>query len=121
MEKLPRKTEPRQAERSSFPVPATPDRLPERTGAADALPDAPPPGFVWFRYSSTEIDARGQQVQVRMKRADYRDGRMRTEECEGVLDPLAHRRAVQQAQAEAIGQFIGLARSLLAPFFTRNR
>ncbi|HVL76604.1 MAG TPA: hypothetical protein VM406_11360 [Noviherbaspirillum sp.] len=87
----------------------------------DGLAQQPPPGFVRFRYTCTEIHSHGGQVDVRMRQTRYEDGHLTTEECEGTMDRDAFRREVQARQVEAIENVFGLARLLLAPLFGSAR
>jgi hypothetical protein len=84
------------------------------------MPQSPPPGFIRFRYSCTEISSRGQEVHVRMKHTRYQDGKLSSEECEGTLDRDTYRHTLQASQAQAFEQAFGLARALLGAFLGRT-
>lgn len=91
------------------------DDLPE------LLRDSPVAGMFSFRYSCTEVYSRDGQMHVRMKQSEYRDGRLRTEECEGTLDRQAAQRMMVEAQQQFLTQAFGFARLLLAPLLGASR
>lgn len=77
-------------------------------------------GFVTFRYSMTEISSQRDGLHVRMKETRFQDGKLTSEECEGMLDRQAYDRMVQEAQGYFLKQMAGFAGLLLAPFFPRG-
>lgn len=99
--------------REGLPVPVQQARLPLAIGAF-ALP-----GMFSFRYASAELYAEGEQLHLRMHRASYENGRLKTEECEGAIDRQAAEEMVHQAQRQLLAQTFGLARLLLAPLLGR--
>ena len=67
--------------------------------------------FISFRYSSTEITSQGGDIHVRTRQTHYRDGRLTSEECEGMLDRRAYERVVSETQAyflNQVGSFVKL-------------
>jgi len=97
-------------------------RAPPPAQREDALPGPLPQsmaGMFSFRYASTEVFARDGQMHVRMKQSEYRDGRLRTEECEGTVDRHAAQRMMAEAQQQFLTQAFGFARLLLAPLLGR--
>lgn len=92
----------------------------EETLPAPLTQAAPLAGMFSFRYASTEVYAHDGQMHVRMKQSEYRDGRLRTEECEGTLDRQAAQRMMAEAQQQFLAQAFGFARLLLAPLLGRT-
>lgn len=78
-------------------------------------------GMFSFRYTSTEVFSQDGNLHVHMRQTQYKDGRLRTEECEGTLEREAYERMAGQAHAYFLNQAIGFARLLLAPFWQDPR
>ena len=92
----------------------------------ERLPQFPSPwsvpsGFFTFRYTSTEIYSEGGNLHVKMREMRYEDGRLKSEECEGMLDRQAYQQMVSEAQGYFLNQMAGMARLLFAPFLRGGR
>lgn len=77
-------------------------------------------GFIAFRYSSTEISSQGNGLHVKMKETRFQNGKLVSEECEGMIDRNAYNRVVSEAQGIFFRQMLGFAGMLLAPFLPRG-
>ena len=97
----------------------TEDKL--REYPAPALPVQPLGSpFFTFRYSYTEISARGGDAHVRRSETRFEDGRFVTEECEGTVDRAAYDRMVEQSQQYFSEQMNLAMKMFFLPFASRR-
>jgi len=83
----------------------------------DVLPAARPAESPFaFRYSYTEISLRGSAAHVRRSETRFQDGRLVTEESEGMVDSRAYQRMVEQSQQIFLEQMKQAMRLFFLPF-----
>jgi len=68
-----------------------------------------------FRYSYTEISAQGGNIHVKTKNTRFADGRLVSEEAEGMLDHAAYDGMVREAQSYFLNQMANFMQ-LFLPF-----
>lgn len=76
--------------------------------------------FVTFRYSSTEIYSQGGDIHVRTRQTRYQDGKLTSEECEGMLDRRAYDRVVSETQAYFLNQVGSFVKLLFSPLYSQS-
>lgn len=79
-----------------------------------------PSGFFAFRYSSTEVWSQGGNLHVKMKETRYQNGRLTSEECEGMVDRQVYDRMISEAQGYFLNQMAGFVKLFFAPFSGRR-
>lgn len=84
------------------------------------VPFANANSFFSFRYSYTEISAQGGNIHVKRKDTRFTDGRLISEETEGMLDRAAYDGMVREAQGYFLNQIANFMQ-LFLPFSTRRR
>jgi hypothetical protein len=79
--------------------------------------------FFRFQYTMTELSLHGGRAQVRGRRVELADGRLRTETFEGELAPQAFTQAVREAQERVLAHCAALMNpwSWLLPAARRPR
>lgn len=91
-----------------------------REYSAPALPVHPLGSFFTFRYSYTEISARGGDAHVRHSETRFEEGKFVTEECEGTVDSAAYDRMVEQSQQYVAQQMDLAMKMFFLPFASRR-
>ena len=76
--------------------------------------------FITFRYSSTEIYSQDGDIHVRTRQTRYQDGKLTSEECEGLLDRRAYERVVSETQAYFLNQVGSLVKLLFSPLYSQS-
>lgn len=95
----------------------------EDRGAANSnypVPFARPDSGFAFRYSYTEISARGGDVSIKRRDTRFANGKLTTEEYEGALDGAAYDDMVRQAQSQFFNQMASLMKLFFLPFSGRG-
>lgn len=69
-------------------------------------------GFFSFRYSSTELYSQDGNLHMKRRETRYQDGRLVSEECEGMLERQAYERMMLQAQGQFLSQLGSFMRML---------
>jgi hypothetical protein len=87
-------------------------------GMADTLPADPP--FA-FRHSYTEISLQGGAARVWRSETRFQEGRLVTEESEGMLDSRAYQRMVEQSQQVFLEQMKQAVRLFFLPFSSSDQ
>lgn len=89
--------------------------------AALPAPLSPFGGFFHFRYSRTEISVRSGDAYVKRHETRFENGRLVTEECEGMVDGRACQRAVDEMQRHMLEQMTQMMRLFFLPFGVKRR
>jgi len=82
----------------------------EATEVLEAIPAANP--FFSFRYSYTEISARGDKAHVKARSTRFEDGKLTSEAFEGDLGQPLYQQVVSDAQHYFLGQTALFLKSL---------
>lgn len=95
------------------------------TAAEDAahspVPIARPNSFFSFRYSYTEVSSQGGNLNVKMRETRFQDGKLVSEECEGMLDRNAYDAVIREAQQQFLNQIGNFFKLFYLPFSGRDR
>lgn len=84
-------------------------------------PSFPANSFFSFRYSYTEISARGGDAHVKKKETRFENGRLVTEECEGTIDVAAYEQMVDETQRYFTEQMAQTMKLFFLPFSAWRR
>jgi hypothetical protein len=91
-------------------------RFPVPFGVPFGVPIAGTNSFFSFRYSCTEISSEGGNLHVKTRETRYQDGKLTSEECEGMLDRNAYDNMVREAQNQFVNQVGSLMKLFFLPF-----
>ena len=92
-----------------------------RLRPAPVPPANPWNAFFTFRYSYTEVSARGGEAHVKRRETRFEDGKFVTEECEGTVNREAYDRMVDQTQQYFIEQMNQAMKMFYLPFGMSRR
>jgi hypothetical protein len=92
----------------------------EDNGRRTPVPLQPMDSMFSFRYSRTEISTHGGQAQIRHRETCFENGRMVTEQCEGIVDPAIYEQMAEQSRQMFAAQMDQMLRWWL-PFWGRGR
>jgi hypothetical protein len=87
------------------------------------VPSLPLPAtsFFSFRYSCTEISAHGSEAHVKRKETRIENGRLVTEEAEGMVDIAAYDRMIDETQRYYAEQMTQAMKLFFLPFSAWRR
>jgi hypothetical protein len=86
-----------------------------------SLPSLPATSFFSFRYSRTEISAHGSEAHVKRKETRIENGRLVTEEAEGMVDIAAYDRMIDETQRYYAEQMTQAMKLFFLPFSAWRR
>jgi len=84
--------------------------------AAYPAPSFAADSFFSFRYTRTEISARGGVAHVKRRQTRFENGRLVTEESEGTVDVAAYEQMVNEAQRNVAEQMTQAMKLFFLPF-----
>jgi len=84
-------------------------------------PISPLDSMSGFRYSYTEVRMQGDGTHVRRSETRLQDGRLVTEECEGMVDEQVYQRLLEQSQRQWHEQMEQAMQLVFMPFWLSGR